>query len=1114
MRRHVVAVVSVMLAACLAAPISAQSWRIAYGGGRITGYVGLLAKSGLPRQFLNDEELASPDVLKDYRVVIVTSPVNDASGVSRALEQFVAAGGIAITEAQIGPSPQVLPGKRLGPKRSPNIIFERCDHPISRAMHGTGVVPTSGWQGMAIIPANDEDAIVLAEFTDEGVPQKYRGKLTGGRKHVPAALLIEHGEGAWLYFGAPVAVSLALRGPQMQPGILKALELLSDGALSPRFAHLGPDRRILPTVQWEAQTEETASRRAPRDAEPTDLPEGFEPLDLPEDAPPDFLVTGRLAPDARAELLLPWYNSEWHRRLEIGGGRLRLVEVKHGRERVVAEVPGPPVAEAGSRVDIRRRPTSLTVFVDGRAAMLAPLEPLAGTMGARGLGDAFLQPTAPVVFEDNFMRSEGDPNPWETPAGSWRVHQVEGDAEYGANPFAFQAEAGSDRATAIAGYEFWDDYDFSCAVRPDAKAAAIMAHWRADDDHVALRLTLPEQGEDATVELVRVLPGGEHTLASEPVVAARDRWHELRLRISRGHAVIGLDGSDLGHVADDLLRGSGRIGLQVAGGSAWFDDARVVDWEATPLPVDGQPAWRVERGRAETQGDALMLEPTGAARALAPTGEYASMRAQARIRLGDASQAGMLLRYRSPGDHYFLGLSHGDGVMLRLARRQRGEETVLAESRLSGDPDRWRTVGAVMRGRHIAVTEGDRVLFEAADDALACGEFGLACEGGPAHFARATCWPVDHELHRTDPPTPPYAGIIDKHTWAGAGSGWEPAPGDLDLCWHRGRFADDVQVRLGVHRGRGGAASATLALGDGRDLSSGYAARANQPSLTEPVTVSLTRREKQVGFGEAQARAGEGYALSLQRVGSLVVARINGEAVCEFRDPEPLADLTRVGFRRDDAIIDPADIEVFSSTVRTWTFNTAPADWRVESGTWEISNRWSCSPDWTWLAGWSQPGEALIRSRCAVTGDQKIDVYVGAKMMPNPSGRGHYEELRDLHFGMCGDGEGHGYRVILGGDNNVRSQILRNNQPVVSTTSYQIPQSERHNNWLLVTLLKSGPTISVRVWDREVLSYTDDEPIEGGFVSFGTSHNGIIVPRITVYGRRAEADAPLPEVHP
>lgn len=1092
---------------CLtASSFAADGGKVGVGGGRITGYMGLLASHGMPRENLTDAELADIDVLRQYKAVIVTAASNPAA-VAPVVEQYVSEGGIAITEEQVAPSAAVVPGQRLGPASAANITFRDYGHPISVSMRSAGVIPTYARPGLAIIPSKSEGVTVLAEYTEEGVPEKYRGKLTGGKPDIPAVLLLEHGEGKWLYFGPRVAFSLALRGPEMQPAILTALDMLSGGVLVPRFSTLHADRRLLPTVQWEAETEEVMPRPAPRDAESSELPEDFEPLDLPDDAPADYVITGNLPSGGEATVMMPWFNENWQQRLEIEGGRLRLLQVADGRETTLAQGSRRQAGDDPARIDIRRRPRSVTVFIGGQASLMATLEPLAGRQAASGIEDAFLQGCAPVEFSDNFMRAEGDPNPWETPAGSWQLFQVEGEPGQGANPFAFRAES-QQVAVATTGYWFWDDYDAGVSVRPNCGSVSLLTHWQADDNCVELRLDMPEMTDEtnsATLELIRRLPGRDRVLASADVTAEADRWHRLRLKVSRGHAVVSFDEDELLRVADDLLRGRGQVGLKLAGGFAHFDDVRVQPWQAAPLPMNGG-AWIAERGGVTVRGGEVTLEPVGSARVLAPMTGMADLHASAGVLRADADRAGLLLRHQGPGDHYLVAVAQADGggSELRVIRNRRNEETVLAAQALGGGPDRWHELSATLRGRNLRIVVDGEAALEVADEALAEGGFGLLAEGGAARFREVTAWPVDAERFRADPETPPYAGIIDLHTWAGAGSGWEPAPDNLDLFWHRGMYIGDAEVRLGVHRPTEGPVGASLLIGDGTDPATGYVLSAGQPSSGEPVSLTLTRAGEQVAAGEARAWGAEGWALSLQHVGSLVVGRLNGEAVCEYRDPQPLTDTHRVGFRKDSAVIDPADAEVLSSVVRTWTFENAPADWRVDEGTWEISNRWSCSPQWTWLAGWSQEGRALIQSRRQFAGDQIVDVYVGTKMMPNPSGEGHYEELRDLHFGLCGDGEGAGYRVILGDDNGSGAKLLRNGETVAENAGYAIPQAERHNNWLLVRLEKKGAKLTVYVWDSEVLSYTDETPLATGSVAVGTEHNGITVPRVTVYGRSAE----------
>ncbi|HCA47431.1 MAG TPA: hypothetical protein DEP45_08750 [Armatimonadetes bacterium] len=98
----------------IASAASAEDWKIGVGGGRITGYFGLLARTGMPREYMTDSELADIGALRRYRVVIITEAGNPGP-ISRAVEQYVAEGGIAITEEQVAPSTAAVKGRRLGP---------------------------------------------------------------------------------------------------------------------------------------------------------------------------------------------------------------------------------------------------------------------------------------------------------------------------------------------------------------------------------------------------------------------------------------------------------------------------------------------------------------------------------------------------------------------------------------------------------------------------------------------------------------------------------------------------------------------------------------------------------------------------------------------------------------------------------------------------------------------------------------------------------------------------------------------------------------------------------------------------------------------------------------
>ncbi|MCD6360175.1 MAG: DUF1080 domain-containing protein, partial [Armatimonadetes bacterium] len=623
-----------------------------------------------------------------------------------------------------------------------------------------------------------------------------------------------------------------------------------------------------------------------------------------------------------------------------------------------------------------------------------------------------------------------------------------------------------------------------------------------------LRLTYPRPEEPANLSLSRLLPGATHVLARAEVEAARDSWHRLGMRVSGGWLTAQLDGREVFSINDDLVRGHGQIGLFAEVGSAFFDDVQVRPWQALPRPVggDGPWNWQVQSGRSSSSRGALALIPRGDARALAPAGEYTDVAVSTQVRMNKARGAGVLVRYRSPRDHYRVALERQGGhTALQVVRVSADEESVLARVPVKVKLKNWTSIEARVRDRTIeGWVNGERVLTT-SDYVLNSGQVGLYCAGrGQVAFRETRAEPLASALQAADPPTPPFAGIIDLHTWAGRGSGWQPVPADPEMFWHRGFYPADVQVRLGVHRLPDGRASASLALGDGSDPTGGYLLRAAQTNAAAQVELSLLRRGEQIATGRIAASDGAGYALSLERAGNLLIAGVNGSVAVTFRDPEPLTDAVRAGFRRDAAVIDPADLDVLSPDVRTWIFKTAPADWEQLEGTWQISNRWSCSPQWTWLAGWNQTGVARILSRERYTGDMQVDFFIAARMMPYPDGRkGHYEELRDLLAGLCEDRQGGGYQVIIGADKGTRSVLQRNGQVVATNTSWAVPQHERHNNWLHVTLVKRGGIISVRAWDNEILRWEDPDPLEGGRVSLGTDHNGVIIPRVTIYGRPA-----------
>ncbi|MCE5237228.1 hypothetical protein LLH23_01895, partial [bacterium] len=147
---------------------------------------------------------------------------------------------------------------------------------------------------------------------------------------------------------------------------------------------------------------------------------------------------------------------------------------------------------------------------------------------------------------------------------------------------------------------------------------------------------------------------------------------------------------------------------------------------------------------------------------------------------------------------------------------------------------------------------------------------------------------------------------------------------------------------------------------------------------------------------------------------------------------------------------------------------------------------------------------ALIGTKAAYAGDQDVVMYVAPKMMP-AGGNRYSESFGDVYLALCSDsaaGSG-GYQVAFAGVNSSYT-VLRRQGQMIAQCPYRLPQSGEHNDWLRLMLRKRGPKISVWVWDAQIMEYDDTQALDAGRIVLGTRDNGIMVPRVTIYGRRAD----------
>jgi hypothetical protein len=230
----------------------------------------------------------------------------------------------------------------------------------------------------------------------------------------------------------------------------------------------------------------------------------------------------------------------------------------------------------------------------------------------------------------------------------------------------------------------------------------------------------------------------------------------------------------------------------------------------------------------------------------------------------------------------------------------------------------------------------------------------------------------------------------------------------------------------------------------------------------------------------------------------------------------------RSGFSVTGLDLDFNAAELLSSNVYDYTFSSAPTDWLARGGLWNATNRWSCSPQWSWYGGYSPTGIAALWNKREFVGDIVVELYCAFTMRQgrNPS----YLPPNDVNITICGDGANpdSGYSFIVGGDDNRVTRIMRGTQVLAETHDraalfpiYEDGQPamyDWHRKWWSVRVRKSGTKLGVYLDNNLVLEAEDPAPLSVGRVGIWTIRNDIVTPRIKVYYEQENAlRSPMPD---
>lgn len=203
------------------------------------------------------------------------------------------------------------------------------------------------------------------------------------------------------------------------------------------------------------------------------------------------------------------------------------------------------------------------------------------------------------------------------------------------------------------------------------------------------------------------------------------------------------------------------------------------------------------------------------------------------------------------------------------------------------------------------------------------------------------------------------------------------------------------------------------------------------------------------------------------------------------------------------------DVDVRSSNVYDYTFTSAPTDWRVQAGVWEMTNRWSCSPGWSWFGGRSEEIAAVWNKR-KFSGDFSVQFYFAFKMGLTGTTTWKYRPS-DVAVSFCGDGKnlGSGYSFVIGANENSHSVLMKQGKMVAQSVSPDAilpsmvdgePAMELlHRHWWYVKVNKVGNRVECWLDNKLLFTYNDPKPLDAGQIALWTYNNGIMLSRVQVF---------------
>ncbi|MBR5079321.1 MAG: hypothetical protein IKX30_11340, partial [Victivallales bacterium] len=824
---------------------------------------------------------------------------------------------------------------------------------------------------------------------------------------------------------------------------------------------------------------------------------------------------------------------------------------------------------------------------------------VAKTDGKPAIEKLDYQRLEPFAFGDDFMRTEEEAKQWGvwTPvSGEWKIYSVmeriydnpaariregyEPVADRSPNPFCLSAKAPQDEAIIVTGYDFWCDYEASVSIKPFLSQFGLIFGYQDEKNFNRVEWNLPTLGESpAKLAVIRRENGKDTTIQSLMVMGRSETWWKLAVRLYGDEFQVLLDDAVVTRSVNPSFIG-GKIGLYARGANeTFFDDVEVKTITDAKLgnsvsellnkAVLAANPNAADEAKWSNGNDAVGIfnapkSATAEKRAFTAIGcdDWPAQRVE--VSLLNSQAAGAQGIAVGNKQQYRAIWTAADGGQIQLRQADGAAEKTIVSLPCPWDGKAsLRLAADTTFANAVTVWADSKLMIRHPVPAQELGgKIAILSESAEAKFANLVLFATLNRDWEKTVDIARFANDPFMQGWASSRYAWIKQGDKADQSYPQthvytgdlyGAFTLDapIQPNLNYHFGADDPKSAesyllkteldTATLKGTLSLLKGDKVLASKPFTAKAKTVIPGSQiiDEKIGEQPRTPDTDSYGKLSFQKDGHAFWASIDGVELFCVHDDKPL---TGRAFAVDiPAKLDFIHLELKRESLKDYLFEKAETDW-IQSGRWQVTNRFACDPRWSHMNGESK-GTAALWSKFDLDGDYTIECFAGMRMRQGElleGARISYPRVGDINVAL--DGDGHelfsGYNLIVSAWDARWSekwtQFWRRDKVVTQSDAELIPRGRFraphgravevdwdpggrpvHGAWYALKIRKTGSNYDVWFDNTPVFSFNEKSPLEAGRrIALWTQHNSIVLARVKLNYRHFSRTAPLAAVQP